>query len=112
MPHIATDELTRRLVHAKRSVPFVQANLIATDRDDPAMVEAWRDALRAHGVWANEPVPLFPYPGSPDYRRLWGLPDDLAWECAVDYYLERHAVFSDIQEARPRRLRELETAAR
>jgi hypothetical protein len=63
-------------------------------------------------VWANEPVPLFPYPGSPDYRRLWGLPDDAAWERAVDYYLDRYANFSDIQEARPLRLPELEAGAR
>jgi hypothetical protein len=43
---------------------------------------------------------------------LWGLPDDLAWERAVDYYLDRHATFSDIQEARPRPLWELERAPR
>ncbi|HEY3911114.1 MAG TPA: TIGR04295 family B12-binding domain-containing radical SAM protein [Stellaceae bacterium] len=109
---ISTDELTRRLVHAKRSVPFVQANLIASDGDDPAAVERWRAALRDEGVWANQPVPLFPYPGSPDYRRLWGLPDDLAWERAVDHYLDRHAAFSDIQEALPRRLQELEAPLR
>jgi B12-binding domain/radical SAM domain protein of rhizo-twelve system len=108
----STNELTRRLVYAKRSVPFVQANLIATDKDEPEAVERWRTALRAEGVWANEPVPLFPYPGSPDYRRLWGLPDDSAWERAVDYYLDRYAAFSDIQEARPLRLPELEAAAR
>jgi anaerobic magnesium-protoporphyrin IX monomethyl ester cyclase len=108
----STDELSRRLVHAKRSVPFVQANLIATDKDDPAEVERWRCTLREQGVWANEPVPLFPYPGSPEYRRLWGLPDDFAWERAVDYYLGRHASFSDIQEAKPLRLAALETAPR
>ena len=107
---LSTDELTGRLLYAKRSVPFVQANLIASNGDDPITVERWRDELRAGGVWANEPVPLFPYPGSPDYRRLWGLPDDVAWERAVDYYLDRHASFSDIQEARPLRLAQLETA--
>ena len=42
----------------------------------------WRDRLIAGGVWANEPVPLYPYPGSPDYRALWGEPDDEAWERA------------------------------
>jgi anaerobic magnesium-protoporphyrin IX monomethyl ester cyclase len=108
---LSTDELSHRLLHAKRSVPFVQANLIASKGDDPITVKRWRDALRAGGVWANEPVPLFPYPGSPDYRRLWGLPDDFAWERAIDYYLDRHARFSDIQEARPLRLAELETAS-
>ncbi|HEX6442471.1 MAG TPA: TIGR04295 family B12-binding domain-containing radical SAM protein, partial [Stellaceae bacterium] len=107
---LSTDELTQRLVYAKRSVPFVQANLIATEDDDPEMIARWREALQREGVWANEPVPLFPYPGSPDYRRLWGLPDDSAWERALDYYLDRYSDFSDIQEARPLRLGELEAA--
>jgi anaerobic magnesium-protoporphyrin IX monomethyl ester cyclase len=105
---LTTDELTRRLLHAKRTVPFVQANLIASEGDDPELISRWREALRREGVWANEPVPLFPYPGSPDYRRLWGLPDDDAWERALDWYLDRYSSFSDIQEAQPRRLRELE----
>ncbi|MBV9859187.1 MAG: TIGR04295 family B12-binding domain-containing radical SAM protein [Alphaproteobacteria bacterium] len=105
---ISTAQLTARLIHAKRSVPFVQANLIATQSDDPGTVQAWREALRESGVWANDPVPLFPYPGSPDYRRLWGLPDDRAWERALDHYLRHHAALSDIQEATPRRLEALE----
>lgn len=105
---LSTDKLTERLVYAKRCVPFVQANLIATGGDDPTEVARWRDALRRHGVWANDPVPLFPYPGSPDYRRLWGLPDDNAWERALDWYLDRYGAFSDIQETRPLRLSELE----
>jgi len=108
---LSTEELRDRLLHARRSVPFVQANLIMTEGDDPDMVARWREQLQRHGVWANEPVPLFPYPGSPEYRRMWGLPDDDAWERALDYYLDRYSTFSDIQEARPRRLAELETAA-
>jgi B12-binding domain/radical SAM domain protein of rhizo-twelve system len=107
---LSTEELTERLVYAKRSVPFVQANLIATADDDPETIARWRELLQQNGVWANEPVPLFPYPGSPDYRRLWGLPDDMAWERAVDYYLDRYSAFSDIQEAQPLRLHELEAA--
>ena len=75
------------------------------------LVERWRDRLRDAGVWANDPVPLFPYPGSPDYRRLWGLPDDQAWERAVDHYLGTFAGFSELQEARPRPLAELEAGA-
>ena len=108
---LSTEELRDRLIHAKRSVPFVQANLIMTEGDDPALIARWRQELQRHGVWANEPVPLFPYPGSPEYRRMWGLPDDDAWERALDYYLDRYSTFSDIQEARPRRLAELEIAA-
>ena len=105
---LSTDELTERLIYAKHSVPFVQANLIASGGDDPDEVARWRETLVRRGVWANEPVPLFPYPGSPDYRRLWGVPDDSAWERALDWYLDRYGAFSDIQEARPLRLAELE----
>jgi len=104
---LSTQALTELLIYAKRTVPFVQANLIASG-DDAEMVERWRDELRNAGVWANDPVPLFPYPGSPDYRRLWGVPDDNAWERAVDYYLDRYAKLSEIQDARPRRLAALE----
>jgi anaerobic magnesium-protoporphyrin IX monomethyl ester cyclase len=104
--------LTALLIHAKRSVAFVQANLIATGRDDPEMVQEWRARLRHRGVWANDPVPLFPYPGSPEYTRHWGAPDDHAWERAVDHYLRHDAGFSEIQEARPRRLAELEMPPR
>jgi B12-binding domain/radical SAM domain protein of rhizo-twelve system len=106
---LSTDALTELLVHVKRSVPFVQANLIASG-DDSEEVQRWRDELRRGGVWANDPVPVFPYPGSPDYRRLWGEPDDAAWERAVDFYLDRYATLSEIQDTRPRRLAELEGA--
>jgi anaerobic magnesium-protoporphyrin IX monomethyl ester cyclase len=104
---LSTQALTELLIYAKRSVPFVQANLIANG-DDPEVVQRWRDELRNAGVWANDPVPLFPYPGSPDYRRLWGVPDDKAWERAVDYYLDRYATLSEIQDSRPRRLAALD----
>jgi B12-binding domain/radical SAM domain protein of rhizo-twelve system len=105
---ISTDTLTERLIFAKRHVAFVQANLIADALDSPEEIAQWRARLQDHGVWANEPVPLFPYPGSPDYRRLWGPLDDRAWERAHAYYLERFAEFSDIQEQRPLPLGALE----
>jgi anaerobic magnesium-protoporphyrin IX monomethyl ester cyclase len=107
---ISTDELTERLVIAKQHVAFVQANLIDAAVDDPVEVERWRTLLQERGVWANEPVPLFPYPGSPDYRRLWGLPDDRAWERAHAHYLAQFDDFSDIQEQRPLSLDKLECA--
>ena len=53
-------------------------------------------------------MPLFPYPSSPDYRRLWGEPDDMAWERAHAHYLGQFSAFSDIQEATPLPLPELE----
>jgi anaerobic magnesium-protoporphyrin IX monomethyl ester cyclase len=108
---LETEELADRLIEAKRHVPFVQANLLEMPQDDEDLIERWRRRLQGAGVWANDPVPLFPYPGSPDYRRLWGLPDDDAWERAVDYYLDTFASFSDLQEATPRPLAELEAGA-
>jgi len=105
-----TDELADLLILARQHVPFVQANLLATTADDPALVDSWRTRLRGHGVWANDPVPLFPYPSSPDYRRMWGIPDDLAWERAHDRYLGQFERFSDIQDGAPLPLRALEAA--
>lgn len=107
---LSTDELSARLIFAKRRIPFVQGNLIATGTDDPAVIRQWRQQMRSSGVWANDPVPLFPYPGSPDYTRRWGAPDDLAWERAHDYYLSINSSFSEIQEQQPQHLTELERA--
>jgi B12-binding domain/radical SAM domain protein of rhizo-twelve system len=105
---ISTAEITGLLTHAKRRVPFVQANLLNSASDNPADVQAWRAELQAAGVWANEPVPLFPYPGSPEYTHRWGAPDDVAWERAHDFYLNRFDRFSDIQEPQPASLVQLE----
>jgi len=105
---LSTNEITERLLHAKQRVPFVQANLLDSQCDDPAEVEQWRETLHRNGVWANKPVPLFSYPGSPDYTKRWGEPDDLAWERAHDVYLSQFSEFSDIQEQRPARLVQLE----
>lgn len=103
-----TDALADRLIYAKTRVPFVQANLIRSDGDDDALIDAWRARLRDAGVWANDPVPLFPYPASPEYRARFGEPDDLAWERALDAYLQSFPRFSDIQERTPKPLSELE----
>jgi B12-binding domain/radical SAM domain protein of rhizo-twelve system len=105
---LSTDEITERLLYAKQSVPFVQANLLDSQCDDPDDVEAWREHLHQHGVWANKAVPLFPYPGSPDYTQRWGQADDLAWERAHEFYLSQFDEFSDIQEQRPASLVQLE----
>ena len=105
---MTTDQLADRLMTARNHVPFVQANLIEVPQDDDAVVQRWRDKMRSAGVWANDPVPLYPYPGSPDYRKLWGEPDDHAWERAHDHYLGLFERFSDVQDQRPIPLRELE----
>lgn len=107
---MTTEQLSQRLIFAKKLVPFVQANLLATTEDDPDEIETWRRELESHGVWANKPVPLFPYPGSPEYTRMWGAPDDFAWERAHEFYLKGFDSFSDIQEQRPMPLVELEVA--
>ncbi len=107
---ISTQEITQKLVFVKERVAFVQANLLDSQDDDPSEVESWREYLQQQGVWANKPVPLFPYPGSPDYTRRWGAPDDLAWERAHEFYVGRFEEFSDIQEQRPSGLVQLETS--
>jgi anaerobic magnesium-protoporphyrin IX monomethyl ester cyclase len=107
----STEQLTELLITAKKHVPFVQANLINAKSDDPEQVRAWRATLQRHGVWSNDPVPMFPYPGSPDYTLRWGKPDDLAWERALEHYLSQHDGMSELQDARPRSLSELELGA-
>src|SRR3954462_2046412 len=83
---LSTADIAARLILAKQYVAFVQANLLEAGSDDPDEVDRWRAYLQQHGVWANKPVPMFPYPGSPGYSRQWGALDDLAWERATDYY--------------------------
>ncbi len=108
MCRASTDELAERLIRARRSVPFVQANLIEAKGGEADLVAAWRERLLAAGVWANDPVPLYPYPSTPDYRKLWGEPDAQAWERAHAHYLDQFDRFSDIQAERPFPLAELE----
>ncbi|MDB5569160.1 MAG: radical protein [Hyphomicrobiales bacterium] len=105
-----TQELADLLIHARKHVPFVQANLIGVAQDDMELVAYWRERLISQGVWANEPVPLYPYPSSPAYRDLWGAPDDHAWERAQAHYLNQFDTFSDIQDERPLPLETLEAA--
>jgi anaerobic magnesium-protoporphyrin IX monomethyl ester cyclase len=107
---LGTEELAALLIDARRHVPFVQANLIGTVEDSPGLVAYWRDHLIRNGVWANDPVPLYPYPSSPSYRALWGTPDAHAWERAHEHYLRNFFAFSDLQDEHPRPLPELEDA--
>ncbi|MBW4561505.1 MAG: TIGR04295 family B12-binding domain-containing radical SAM protein [Mojavia pulchra JT2-VF2] len=109
---LSTQQLSDRLIYAKQRVPFVQANLLESKVDAPEAIEQWREYLQKFGVWANKPVPLFIYPGSPEYTKKWGFPDDHAWERAHAHYLEVYAQFSDIQEQQPVPLSELEISKR
>jgi anaerobic magnesium-protoporphyrin IX monomethyl ester cyclase len=107
---LETEDLARLLIEARRHVPFVQANLIGVDQDEAGLVVYWRNRLIGEGVWANAPVPLYPYPSSPSYRSMWGVPDDDAWERAHEYYLNTFGHFSDIQNERPVPLAALEAS--
>ena len=109
---ISTDRITDLLVYAKQRIPWVQANLIKTPEDDPALVATWQQSLKAQGVWVSEPVPMFPFPGSPEYVTTFGAqPDEQAWERAHAFYLQLFADkgYSDIQDQRPHRLEELDS---
>ncbi len=108
---ISTNRITELLVYAKQRIPWVQANLIKTPEDDPALVAAWQEGLKARGVWVSEPVPMFPFPGSPEYVTTFGAqPDESAWERAHSHYLQLFADkgYSDIQDQQPLSLQELE----
>ena len=106
---VSTGELASLLKKARKSVPFVQATLLDAHEDGPEAVDAWRSYLLDAGIWVNKPVPLFPYPGSEEYSRRWGDPDEYAWERAHEHYLRENHSFSDIQDDRPGPLRELES---
>ena len=106
-----TRRIRELLVYARQRIPWVQANLILTEHDDRGQIRKWQDDLKSHGVWVSEPVPMFPFPGSPLFVQKFGeLPDDVAWERAHHSYLTqfRDTGFSDIQEQQPARLEDLE----
>jgi B12-binding domain/radical SAM domain protein of rhizo-twelve system len=107
---MSTDRLSELLIHAKKGIPWVQANLILTEHDDRETIRVWQEKLKAHGVWVSDPVPMFPYPGTPLFQQIFGAPDDEAWERAHRYYTGafREKGYSDIQEATPVPIEELE----
>ena len=107
---ISTGRITELLIHARRRIPWVQANLILTEHDDRAQVRTFQENLRQHDVWVSEPVPMFAFPGTPDYLQRFGPPDDYAWERAHQHYLTafRNKGFSDIQDQQPAAIEDLE----
>ena len=112
---LSTDRIGDLLIYARKRIPWVQANLIKTEKDDAELVRAWQAKLKSHGVWVSEPVPMFPFPGSPLYVETFGVaPDESAWERAHAFYLQLFAEkgYSDIQEQSPVPLEELENEAR
>jgi anaerobic magnesium-protoporphyrin IX monomethyl ester cyclase len=110
---IDTERISELLVYARGRIPWVQANLILTERDDRRDIRRWQEELKLKGVWVSEPVPMFPFPGSPLYTQTFAAaPDDLAWERAHRYYTSIFAGkgYSDIQEQTPLAIEELEHA--
>ncbi len=108
---LSTDRITELLIYARPRIPWVQANLIKVPEDDPQEVARWQENLKAHGVWVSDPVPMFPFPGSPEYVTTFGAqPDEQAWERAHAHYLAMFSAkgWSDIQEQAPLTLAELE----
>jgi hypothetical protein len=108
-----TGRIAELLLYARRRIPWVQANLVLTAKDDRAAIRRWQESLKAQGVWVSEPVPMFPYPGSPLYTQTFAAaPDDMAWERAHRHYISTFAGqgYSDIQEQRPLAIEELEHA--
>lgn len=109
-----TGRISELLIYARTRIPWVQANLILTNKDDRAQIRTWQEQLKARGVWVSEPVPMFPFPGSPLYAQTFGgVPDDYAWERAHHFYTHTFADkgYSDIQEAKPESLENLERCA-
>lgn len=107
---ISTQRISELLIYARQRIPWVQANLILTEHDERGDVLAFQENLKKQGVWVSEPVPMFAFPGTPDYLQRFGPPDDFAWERAHDHYLAsfRDKGFSDIQDQQPLTIEELE----
>jgi len=107
---IDTQRISELLIYARKRVPWVQANLILTEKDERGQVREFQENLRKHGVWVSEPVPMFAFPGTPDYAQRFGPPDDQAWERAHEHYLSafRDKGYSDIQSQQPAPIKDLE----
>ncbi len=107
---MTTARLSDLLIYARRRIPWVQANLILTEHDERPQIRSFQERLKAEGVWVSEPVPMFPYPGTPMYQQIFGPIDDQAWERAHHYYTKtfREKGYSDIQAQTPAAIEDLE----
>ncbi len=108
---MSTERISQLLIYARQRIPWVQANLILTEHDHRDEIRSWQDRMKAEGVWVSEPVPMYPFPGSPLYLQTFGAaPDDEAWERAHHHYTATFEPrgYSDIQEQRPAALETLE----
>lgn len=108
---IDTKRISELLIYARQCIPWVQANLILTEHDDKTQIRKWQEDLKSHNVWVSEPVPMFPFPGSPLFVQTFGeSPAEDAWERAHSFYMSKFQDkgFSDIQEQQPAAVEDLE----
>lgn len=108
---MSTARISELLIYARKRIPWVQANLILTEHDNRDEIRRWQQQMKLEGVWVSEPVPMYPFPGSPLYIQTFGAPpDDQAWERAHRYYTSAfdQKGYSDIQDQRPMPLESLE----
>ena len=74
---MTTDELADRLVSPAGTCRSSRRTCSRWPTTTTALVAAWREGLKRNGVWANDPVPLYPYPVLARLPpRCWGPPDD------------------------------------
>lgn len=107
---MTTDRLSDLLIYARKRIPWVQANLILTEHEERQDILSFQERPKAEGVWVSEPVPMFPYPGTPMYQQIFGAIDDQAWERAHRYYTRtfQEKGYSDIQAQTPAPIEDLE----
>ena len=106
---LSTDELTERLVHAKRSVPFVQANLIASgERRSGGRCALARNAARRKASGRTSRCRCFRTRARRTTAGSGACPTTTPGSGRSTSTSTATPSFSDIQEARPRRLTELE----
>ena len=109
---MGTEELTERLILAKRCVPFVQANLIETPLDDPSTVGQWREEMRGVrdlGQRSGSPVPVSRLAGLP--QACGALPTIGPGSARMSTTSRQFRDFSEIQDERPLPIVELEARA-
>jgi B12-binding domain/radical SAM domain protein of rhizo-twelve system len=107
---MTTERLSDLLIYARKRIPWVQANLILTEHDEREQIRSFQERLKSEGVWVSDPVPMFPYPGTPMYQQIFGAIDEHAWERAHHYYTNtfREKGYSDIQTQTPAAIEDLE----
>ena len=110
---MSTDDLAERLAAcAPQACPSSRPTCIETATDDPVLVAAWRDDLRAAGRLGQRPGAALPLSeSSPDYRKALGPARRRAPGSGRTPIISTSSTaFSDIQDEQPLPLHDLEAA--